>query len=184
MSDKVQQAITATRAGQKREAQQLLAEALEENPNNEHAWFLLGNLVDSPEKRKAYLGKVLAINPAYEKARQQYAQVQQQIERSSNWAETPGKGMETAVAEELSAVPDWLTEESADTTAAEVMGDDDMSVTMDMIVDKSEAKSDVATTQKPTKPAKTDREKQIAQYNYLLAFLAILIIVVLVLLVI
>jgi hypothetical protein len=87
MSDKVQEEITATRAGEKRSAQLLLTEELQENPNNEHAWFLLGNLVDSPEKRMAYLGKTLAINPQHQKARQQFSQIYSQHEAAPVAAE-------------------------------------------------------------------------------------------------
>jgi len=76
MSQKLKQAIAATRAGQSKEAQVLLAQVLQENPNNTQAWYLLSLLVDSPSKKQAYLNKVVALDPTHEKAEQALVQLQ------------------------------------------------------------------------------------------------------------
>lgn len=70
MNEKLQQAITASRTGQKQDAQRLLTQLLREDPNEPQAWFLLSHLVDSKQKQVAYLSKTLALDPHHEKARQ------------------------------------------------------------------------------------------------------------------
>lgn len=178
MSEKLQQAIDATRAGQKRDAQFLLTEALAENPNDEHAWFLLGNLVDSPEKRKAYLGKALAINPQYEKAKQQYAQVQQLV------MTVPEMGQDDDFAEEPSTLPDWLEDEFDSDSVAETSTAADTIENMDIVVAGDESKTDIVPVKTAVTPtttsASTNREQQLRRYNYMLAFIVLLIIVVLI----
>jgi hypothetical protein len=76
MSQKLQEAIIAARAGNTQDAQRQLAEILQENPNEVHAWFLLSHLVDSETKQKAYLQKVVTLDPTHAKARQRLAQLQ------------------------------------------------------------------------------------------------------------
>ena len=76
MSQKVKQAIAATRAGKSKEAQVLLTQVLQEDPNNTQAWYLLSLLVDSPTKKQAYLNKVVALDPSHEKAQQALANLQ------------------------------------------------------------------------------------------------------------
>lgn len=71
MSDKLQLAIQATRAGDKKNAQFLLTQAIQEDPDNPQAWFLLSLLVDDNEKKQTYLNKVVALDPAHEKAQAQ-----------------------------------------------------------------------------------------------------------------
>lgn len=68
MNQLLQEAITATRSGNKKEAQLLLAKNLKENPEDVHSWYLLSMLVDSKEKQAVYLGKTLALDPTHEKA--------------------------------------------------------------------------------------------------------------------
>jgi hypothetical protein len=76
MSQKLQEAIAAARAGNTKDAQRQLADILQENPNEVHAWFLLSHLVDSETKQKAYLQKVVTLDPTHAKARQRLAQLQ------------------------------------------------------------------------------------------------------------
>jgi hypothetical protein len=76
MSQKLQDAIAAARAGETENAQRLLADILQENPNEVHAWFLLSHLVESETKQKAYLQKVVTLDPSHNKARQRLAQLQ------------------------------------------------------------------------------------------------------------
>lgn len=71
MSDKLQQAIQATRSGDKKNAQFLLTQAIQEEPDNPQSWYLLSLLVDDEEKKKTYLTKVLDLDPEHAKAHQQ-----------------------------------------------------------------------------------------------------------------
>ncbi len=174
MSDILQQAIAATRAGDTREAQQLLADELEANPENEYAWFLLGNLVDSPEKRKAYLGKALAINPQNAKAKQQYGQAQRQI------ASAASLDMDEAVelTAEDSDVPDWLEQLDADSTATAVSDDDILETVEDTVEERASVVAEKALVPAVSTPSKTEQERQLQRYNLMLIFLVLLIIVV------
>jgi tetratricopeptide (TPR) repeat protein len=191
MSEKVREAIAATRAGQKREAQFLLAEALQENPNNEHAWFLLGNLVDSPEKRMAYLGKALAINPDNEKAKRQLVQAQRQAAAVAEAKLEPAAVMveETeaaAVADDLPDLPDWFADQPDGDLTEAVVADEPLEK-MDVLPEEDKGtpkavtesvKTAVSTPAKPD--TKTNREQQLRLYNQLLLLLAFLIIIVLI----
>ncbi|MFO7538267.1 MAG: hypothetical protein R6X32_09435 [Chloroflexota bacterium] len=76
MSQKLQEAVAAARAGETETAQRLLAGLLLENPDEVHAWFLLSHLVESESKQIAYLKKVVALDPTHAKARQRLKQVQ------------------------------------------------------------------------------------------------------------
>ena len=172
MSEKLQQAIAATRAGDKREAQQLLADALEENPNDEHAWFLLGNLVDSPEKRKAYLGQALAINPQNAKAKQQFGQVQREIAATPVMARNAEVEIDAIDDEAAADMPDWLDDSASDEEIPEVVNEGEAETAV--------AKVATAVTPSPKSDVQIEREKQLRRYNLMLAFLVFAIIVVLV----
>ncbi|MCP4359473.1 MAG: hypothetical protein GY796_15800 [Chloroflexi bacterium] len=80
MNQMLQDAITATRNGNKKEAQLLLAQNLQQNPDDAQSWYLLSLLVDSEEKRTTYLSKTLALNPNHEKAQTHLAQLQESDE--------------------------------------------------------------------------------------------------------
>lgn len=71
MSDKLQQAIQATRAGDTKNAQFLLTQAIQEDPDNPQSWYLLSLLVDDKEKKQAYLAKVIELDPDHTKAHEQ-----------------------------------------------------------------------------------------------------------------
>ncbi|GAB4282492.1 MAG: hypothetical protein Kow0080_36420 [Candidatus Promineifilaceae bacterium] len=68
MDERLAQAIAAARHGQKKEAQFLLTQLLKDNPEETQGWFLLSHLVDDPTQKQAFLQKVLALDPAHEKA--------------------------------------------------------------------------------------------------------------------
>ena len=70
MDSKLQQAINATRAGYNDAAQILLTDALQENPQETDAWFLLAHLVESTERQARYLEYTLFLDPEYLLARQ------------------------------------------------------------------------------------------------------------------
>lgn len=118
MQAQLKQAIAATRSGKKKEAQILLTQILEADPRNVQAWYLLSLLVDSGSKQRAYLQKVVALDPTHEKAQARLAELEM--------AETavpapsappmppaeeepiPAPGVETDTADTM---PDWLLEE-------------------------------------------------------------------------
>ncbi len=69
----LQEAIDATRSGNHIEAQKILADILKSDNENTQAWYLLPLLVDCPEKKEAYLNRVLALDPMHEKAQEELA---------------------------------------------------------------------------------------------------------------
>jgi len=73
MNEKLEQAIAATRNGDKRQAQLQLTQLLEEDPGQVQAWYLLSLLVDSPEKQLTFLGKTLALDPNHAQAKERLA---------------------------------------------------------------------------------------------------------------
>jgi hypothetical protein len=106
MSEKLQQAISAAKNGQKTEAQVLLTQVLKENPNETQAWFLLGTLVDSEQKKVAYLGKVLALEPDHQMARKMLARLQ--IEEAVELDVEVETETETEMATEIDAEEDVI----------------------------------------------------------------------------
>lgn len=76
MNALLQDAINETRAGNKKEAQLLLAQNLKENPDDAQSWYLLSMLVDSDEKQAIYLSKALALNPEHKKANERLSLIQ------------------------------------------------------------------------------------------------------------
>lgn len=62
MSEKLPIAIEAIKAGNKQLGQQLLAQILQSDPNNEQAWLWMSAVVDE-DKRKYCIERVLRINP-------------------------------------------------------------------------------------------------------------------------
>lgn len=73
MNEQFQQAVVASRAGQIKEAQFLLAQSLQDEPENADAWLLLSQLVDSEEKKQTYLAKAVALDPDHELANEYHA---------------------------------------------------------------------------------------------------------------
>lgn len=77
MSNKLQQAITAIKSGDKETGKQLLIEELKANPRNEDAWLWMTNVVSSNEERIKCLANVLKINPDNETAKRGLSALQQ-----------------------------------------------------------------------------------------------------------
>lgn len=95
MSEKLPIAIEAIKAGNKQLGQQLLAQILQSDPNNEQAWLWMSAVVDE-DKRKYCIERVLKINPNNILASQALSQLNQkkniskpQIEYSTPIAQTP-----------------------------------------------------------------------------------------------
>ena len=70
ITQKLNQAIIAAKAGRKEEARRLLEAVLDADERSEQAWLWLGGVVDSEEDRAICLENVLTINPQNEIARQ------------------------------------------------------------------------------------------------------------------
>jgi flagellar basal body-associated protein FliL len=76
MSNKLKQAISLIKSGQKQKGRQLLSEILNAEPDNELAWLWMSAAV-SKDKRRYCLEKVLSINPHNQQAQQALAKVAQ-----------------------------------------------------------------------------------------------------------
>ena len=76
MSEKLPIAIEAIKAGNKQLGQQLLAQILQSDPNNEQAWLWMSAVVDE-DKRKYCIERVLRINPNNVIASQALSQLNQ-----------------------------------------------------------------------------------------------------------
>ncbi len=115
MDAKLQQAIDASRAGDKVEAQKILVELLQENPDEVQGWYLLSLLVDSQEQQAAYAAKALALDPTHEKAQERLSQLQ-----------TKPAVAATAVTTEA---PDFIIQEQGDTLPDWMAGDEELVAT-------------------------------------------------------
>jgi hypothetical protein len=132
MNKKLQQAIVAARTGDGRTAQALLAQALENDPNNAEAWFLLGSLVESDARQVAYLQKAVALDPGHPHAHVRLAQRQEASPPATlidaDWdrktAEPiPAPSIRPSLATPADAaeapLPDWLQELNLEPEAVE-----------------------------------------------------------------
>jgi tetratricopeptide (TPR) repeat protein len=66
--EKLQQAATLFKAGDRKRAGELLMEVVKTDPDNADAWYGLAACTDDSEKKKFYLKKVLEINPQHARA--------------------------------------------------------------------------------------------------------------------
>lgn len=107
MNSLLQDAINATKAGNKKEAQLLLAQNLKENPDDVQSWYLLSMLVDSKEKQALYLSKTLALDPQHEKANERLDIMRYASEAAANItiSEDDGDFINQAEGDTL---PEWL----------------------------------------------------------------------------
>jgi hypothetical protein len=61
----LQKAIAMAHAGKRDEARSLAEEVIQDDPENEHALYLMSALADSDEDRQGYLNQVLLANPEH-----------------------------------------------------------------------------------------------------------------------
>ncbi len=73
MSNTLQEAIAAARAGDMARAQMLAADVVSDTPDDPNGWYLLSQLVESDARRAAYLSKTLALDPNHPRARAEFA---------------------------------------------------------------------------------------------------------------
>ena len=85
MSNDLQQAIAAIKAGDKETGQQLLMKVIKADPKNEAAWLWMASTLDDPQEKKECLQKVLQINPGNEMAKKALVA----FERPGELAELP-----------------------------------------------------------------------------------------------
>ncbi|MBN1995276.1 MAG: DUF3592 domain-containing protein [Anaerolineae bacterium] len=88
MSEKLQQAITLIKAGDKQNGQRLLAEILRADPKNENAWLWMSSVVATDEQCRHCLNQVLALNPNNQLAHTGLAKLQQKQAGSSRPPQT------------------------------------------------------------------------------------------------
>jgi hypothetical protein len=69
MQPLVQSAVEAANRGQKKEAMELLKQALSANPNDVDAWLVVAAVVDQPERKRQCLNRVLSLDPVNQIAR-------------------------------------------------------------------------------------------------------------------
>lgn len=135
MSDKLQQAIQATRAGDTKNAQFLLTQAIQEDPNDPQSWYLLSLLVDDKEKKQAYLEKVIELDPDHAKAHEQLVTISETVVPEIESIEEPQSEAAAVVLssdspdleaqDEGETLPDWMaddlppTEDKAEETVVE-----------------------------------------------------------------
>ncbi len=89
MSDKLQQAITLIKLGDKQNGGRLLAEILKAEPRNETAWLWMSSIVDNDEQRRYCLEQVLTIDPNNQLAKKGLAKLQQKQEIQPKPVESP-----------------------------------------------------------------------------------------------
>jgi cobalamin biosynthesis Mg chelatase CobN len=104
MSATMQEAIAAARAGDKQQAQLLLSQYIQANPNDAQGWYLMSQLVDSKARRAAYLSKTLAINPWHERAWAEYYSLPTEVINALESAQS-GQPVQPAP---RSQAPDWV----------------------------------------------------------------------------
>ena len=66
---KLENAVSALKTGNKTAARELFIEILNDNPNLDDAWVGLSLCTNRPERRKQYLTRALRVNPAHAYAR-------------------------------------------------------------------------------------------------------------------
>lgn len=70
LSELLQQGMNAARDGQKTQARAIFQQIVEQDPDNERAWYWLASVMDTDDERVYALGKVLQINPGNARARE------------------------------------------------------------------------------------------------------------------
>lgn len=123
MEQQMQEAIDAARQGEKKTAQRLLVDLLQQDAEQEQAWFLLSHLVDAPQQQEAYLGKVLALNPEHAQARQRLLYLRQSETAVAPPVAPEDMGVEAQAAGDT--VPGWMGEDvPAGAPAAETVAEE------------------------------------------------------------
>jgi len=117
VSDKLNAAIAAIKAGNKAVGLRLLSEVVQADPNNETAWLWLSTCVNKTEQKKYCLSKALSINPSNQNARRALEQLesspQPSFEEMSSVSST--KSLSSLPTQKVQQVPPGAKEESQTT---------------------------------------------------------------------
>jgi len=70
-TETLQKIIELHRANKQKQALEMLAQLISEQPDNEEAWLVLGYLMDEPQKKNYAFQQVLKLNPKNERAKKQ-----------------------------------------------------------------------------------------------------------------
>lgn len=105
MAAMLKDAITAARDGDYEQAQLLVADVIQSDPDNPQAWYLLSRLVDSDARRAAYLNKVLTLDPTHERARAEFAALPPEIITELAATGTP---LAMEIPQPTPEPPEWL----------------------------------------------------------------------------
>ncbi|HEY9760227.1 MAG TPA: tetratricopeptide repeat protein [Oculatellaceae cyanobacterium] len=76
MKEKLQEAVSLYKKGDKAQASKLLAEIVRQEPNNSVAWYGLALCLDDPDKKIYCVKKVLSLDPTHTKAQQLLGKLQ------------------------------------------------------------------------------------------------------------
>lgn len=90
--EKLKQAISLYKQGNKSQAANLLGEIVRQDPNNSVAWYGLALSLDEPDKKIYCLKKVISLDPSHEKAQQllENLQPEKKLVTSNKQQETAG----------------------------------------------------------------------------------------------
>lgn len=112
MSATMQEVIAAARAGDKQQAQLLLAQYIQANPDDPQGWYLMSQMVDSKARRAAYLSKTLALDPYHERAWAEFyslpTDVIAKLEASQESSTGEPAAVEATAAALAEEAPDWV----------------------------------------------------------------------------
>lgn len=105
MPDKLQQAITAIKAGDKETGKRLLTEVLKSDRQNENAWLWMTQVVSSDSDRLKCLQNVLKINPNNESAKRGLSLLQEKpVKKSPTKPTKPIKPIESEPKRQLKLI--------------------------------------------------------------------------------
>lgn len=117
-SPEVVQAFKLLKAGDRAAAGRLLRDYLANNPRDVDAWWLMAHAVSKPESAVKILQKILALDPAHEKARTKLAKLTETAAPDPFAAPAPA-----ADAEKLAAFDRWEPASASETPAPDPFGD-------------------------------------------------------------
>jgi len=89
--EKLKEAISLYKQGNKSQSAKLLGEIVRQDPNNSTAWYGLALSLDEPEKKIFCLKKVIALEPSHQKAKQLLDQLQPEQKYSTVVQNAPAK---------------------------------------------------------------------------------------------
>ncbi len=151
MSNTLQEAIAAARAGDMARAQMLAADVVSATPDDPNGWYLLSQLVESDARRAAYLSKTLALDPNHPRARAEFAALPPALVADlspvADWSPVAmpepvvpePEAPEIVVADAVVAPVEWVNAPSAAPEVSPARPDDVLPTPEEMIADYLDA---------------------------------------------